>query len=138
MKLNFKDILEAFEFVSFGSIYEHQAFLDRATGRIYWHSEYGDDMDELPQDIDGGNYIAIPHKNEFDLGSVLIFDFAYQYLQDDVENIREIFRRKGAYAKYKSLLEKKGMLEFWYEFESRAQEKALKEWCDENSIEVTG
>ena len=134
MKLNFKDILEAFEFVSFGSIYEYQAFLDKESGKIYWHSEYCDDKDELPQDIDDGNYIAIPHKNELDLGSTLVFDFAYQCLPGDVENIREMFRRKGAYAMYKSLLEKKGMLEYWYEFESRAQEKALKEWCEENSI----
>ena len=138
MKINFRDILEAFEFVSFNSMYEHQAFLNKEAGKIYWHSEYGDDMDELPQDIDDGNYIAIPHKNELDLGITLVFDFAYQYLPDDVENIREIFRRKGAYATYKSLLEKKGMLEYWYEFESRAQEKALKEWCEENSIEVAG
>ncbi|MCP4263161.1 MAG: hypothetical protein GY774_37480 [Planctomycetes bacterium] len=113
MKVNFRDILEAFEFVSFNSMYEHQAFLNKETGKIYWYSEYGDDMDELPQDIDDGNYIAIPHKNELDLGSTLVFDFAYRYLPDDVKNIREIFRRKGAYATYKSLLEKKGMLEYW-------------------------
>ena len=119
-------------------MYEHQAFLNKEAGKIYWHSEYGDDKDELPQDIDDGNYIAIPHKNELDLGSTLVFDFAYQCLPGDVENIREMFRRKGAYAMYKSLLEKKGMLEYWYEFESRVQEKALKEWCEENSIEVTG
>lgn len=119
-------------------MYEHQAFLDKETGRIYWHSEYGDDMDELPQDIDGGNYIAIPHKHELDLGSTLVFDFAYQYLPEEAETVRAMFRRKGAYATYKSLLEKKGMLETWHEFESKEQEKALRAWCEENSIEVTG
>ena len=52
MTVNFKDVLEAFEFVSFGSMYEHQAFLDKETGKVYWHSEISDDMDELPEDID--------------------------------------------------------------------------------------
>ena len=36
----------------------------------------------------------------------------------------------------RSLLESKGILEQWYEFESEAQETALREWCEFNSIEV--
>ena len=64
MVVEFKDILEAFEFVSFGSMYEHQAFLDTSTGKFYYHSESGDDLDELPEDIDDERFIEIPHKNE--------------------------------------------------------------------------
>jgi hypothetical protein len=36
----------------------------------------------------------------------------------------------------KDLLARTGALEQWYEFEARAREKALREWCAENSIEV--
>jgi hypothetical protein len=28
------------------------------------------------------------------------------------------------------------MLERWYEFEQRATEQALREWCDENGIQL--
>ncbi|MBA3614148.1 MAG: hypothetical protein H0W49_14810, partial [Nitrospirales bacterium] len=129
MVVEFKNILEAFEFVSFGSRYEYQAFLDKSTGKMYYHSEFGDDMDELPADIDDERFIEIPHKNELDLGKKLILKFAYLYLPTEVVRIQAMFDRKGAYSKYKALLEQKGMLERWYEFESKEQEKALREWC---------
>jgi len=138
MIFDFKELLDAFEFVSFGSMYEHQAFLDKQTGRVYYHSELGDDMDELPEDLDDERYIEIPHKNELDLGRKLVLAFAYQQLPDEAEHIRAIFSRKGAYSRYKYLLQQKGMLERWYEFESEQQEKALREWCEDSSIEIKG
>jgi hypothetical protein len=137
MLVEFKNILEAFEFVSFGSMYEHQAFLDTSTGKIYYHSEYGDDLDELPEDIDE-RFIEIPHKNELDLGKKLVLEFAYRYLPDEVDRIQAMFDRKEAYSTYKALLEQKGLLERWYEFETKEQEKALKDWCGVNSITING
>jgi hypothetical protein len=136
MAANFHDILEAFEFVNFGSMYEHQAFLDKETGKVYYHSEFGDDEEELPEDIDDEKYIEIPCQNELNLGEKLVLDFAHQYLPDEVAMIHAIFNRKGAYSKYKDLLEQREMLEQWYEFESKKQEKALREWCESSSIEI--
>jgi hypothetical protein len=138
MPINFKDIMEAFDFVSFGQMYEHQAFLDKETGKIYWHSEFGDNTEELPEDIADKKYIEIPHKKDFGLGKNLVLDFAYQYIPSEAEEIESIFRRKGAYSRFKALLERKGVIEQWYEFESHAHEKALREWCDENRIEIYG
>ena len=139
MAANFQDILEAFEFVNFGSMYEHQAFLDKETGKVYYHSDFDDDEEEeLPEDIDDEKYIAIPHKNELDLGKALVLDFTHDYLPDEVAMIHAIFNRKGAYSRYKDLLEHRGMLEKWYEYESEKQEKALREWCASSSIEING
>ena len=138
MGVKFQDISEAFEFVSFGSMYEHQAFLDKETGKVYYHSEFGDDEEELPEDIDDEKYIVIPHKNDLGLGKKLVLDFAHQYLPDEVAMIHAMFNRKGAYSKYKDLLEHRGMLEQWYEYESKKQEKALREWCESSSIEING
>lgn len=138
MVVEFKDILEAFEFVSFDSMYEHQAFLDKSTGKLYYHSEFGDDMDELPEDIDDEKYIEIPHKRELGLGKNLALNFAYLHLPNEAEEIESIFRRKGAYSRFKALLERKGIIDKWYEFESQAEEKALREWCKENGTEVHG
>ena len=138
MAANFQDILEAFEFVSFGSMYEHQAFLDKETGKVYYHSDFDDDEEELPEDIDDEKYIEIPHKNELGLGKKLVLDFAHEYLSEEVALIHAMFSRKGAYPRYKDFLEDRGMLEQWYEFQSDKQEKALREWCESSSIEING
>ena len=138
MAVEFKDIVDAFDFVSFGQMYTHQAFLNKETGKIYWHSEFGDNEEELPEDLDDEKYIEIPHKNELELGKSLVLDFAYEHLPDETNKIKEIFRKKGAYSKFKSLLERKGVIEKWYEYESRAHEKALRTWCKENGIKIHG
>ena len=138
MTINFKEIEDAFDFVSSGQMYEHQAFLNKETGKIYWHSDLIDDLEKLPEDIDDEKYIELPHKNELDLGKKLVLDFAYQYLPYEAEKIDSIFRRKGAYSKFKDLLTRKGVIDTWYEFESQAQERALREWCKECGIRTHG
>ncbi|MBY6241167.1 hypothetical protein [Methylosinus sp. Sm6] len=50
--------------------------------------------------------------------------------------IRDIFRRKGAYAHFKNLLARRGALDAWHEFEAKAQKQAQKQWCDDNAIEL--
>ena len=138
MDIEFGDIVDAFDFVSFGQMFEHQAFLNKETGKIYWHSEVGDNEGELPEDIDDDKYIEIPHKKELNLGKFLVLDFAYEYLPNDADEIETIFRRKGAYSKFKALLESRKLIDKWYEFESSAQEKALKAWCEESGIKLHG
>ncbi len=73
-----------------------------------------------------------------DLGRNLVFEFVEAYLPDDFGRIKLIFRRKGAYGRYKDLLEERGQLKNWYEFENARQKEALKEWCEENEIELDG
>lgn len=133
----FEDIADAFDFVSGAPMHELQAFLNRQTGEIYWHSELMDDEEELPADIDDETkYVPIPHQSELGLGKNVALNFAYQHLPDDVKQVETIFRGKGAYHRFKVLLEANGLLEQWYEFESQAKEKALREWCDAEEIEI--
>jgi len=141
MPTSFKDILEAFEFVGVsGSLGENLAFLCRRTGKIYWHSEFSDVAeldDELPDDVDDEEkYIAIPDKLELDLGKPLALDFAREWLPGDFDEVRYIFSRKGAYRKFRALLIRRKALDRWYEFESKATERALRDWCALNSIAV--
>jgi hypothetical protein len=42
MSVSFSDLQLAFEFVSSGGMGENEAYLDRQSGKIYWHSEFGD------------------------------------------------------------------------------------------------
>jgi hypothetical protein len=138
MAISFSDIANAFFFVSMDQMFMHNAYLCKETGEIFYTSEMGD-SDELPEDInDPEKYIAIPHKNELDLGKALVIEFTSEYLSEELDKVYSIFRHKGAYSRYKDLLERKGALEDWYKFENERQELALKEWCRENNIEIKG
>jgi hypothetical protein len=66
MPISFSELQLAFEFVSSGGMGENEAYLDRQSGKIYWHSEFGYNDEELPDDIDDEKYIAIPDKIELD------------------------------------------------------------------------
>ena len=105
MHVSLKDIQEAFEFVSAGGSDEHQAFLCKQSGKVYCHSELCDDLDILPDDIDDSEkFIQIPDKRELDLGKPLALDFAREFLPGDFDEVRQFFSRRGAYARFKELL----------------------------------
>jgi Uncharacterised protein family (UPF0158) len=137
MPVSFSDLENAFLFVNFGEPGESEAYLDRHTGKIYCHSAFGDNEEELPDDIDDEKYIAIPDKRELELGTPLVFDFVSEFLPNDYDEVRRIFSRKGAYGRFKDLLEQRGALQQWYDFSSKAEEAALREWCAENGIELS-
>jgi hypothetical protein len=136
MIINFNEIEDAFFYVSMEQMYMHSAVLCRETGEIYYTSEMGD-SDELPDDVDDQDkYISIPHKNELDLGKSLVLDFTSEHMPDELEKVYGIFRRKGAYSRFKELLEAKGLLDTWYKYEESHQKEALREWCHENNIDI--
>jgi hypothetical protein len=137
MAVRFSDLQLAFEFVSSGRMGENEAYLDRQSGKIYWHSEFGENDEELPDDIDNEKYIAIPDRRELDLGKPLVLEFAREFLPDDYDEVRHIFNRRGAYRRYKDLLVRRGALERWYDLSNKAEEAALREWCAENGIELS-
>lgn len=79
----------------------------------------------------------MPDKRDLDLGKKLVLDFVFSHIPDENEFVESVFRKRGAYARYKDLLVRKGLLEIWYEFENNAQKKALREWCKDKGIELT-
>jgi hypothetical protein len=72
-----------------------------------------------------------------DLGKSLALDFTGEFLPGDFDDVRQFFSDKGAYARFKDLLHRRGSLDQWYDFEAKAEERALREWCELNSIEVS-
>ena len=66
----------------------------------------------------------------------LVFEFVSRALPDEYERVRSIFSRRGAFARFKDLLERKDLLEQWYKFENEATERALKQWCEQNGLVV--
>src|SRR6516225_684909 len=137
MAVSFSDLQLAFEFVSSGGMGENEAYLDRQSGKTYWHSEFGDNDKELPDDIGDEKYISIPDKRELDLGKALVLDFAREFLPDDYDEVRHVFSRGGAYRRYKDLLVRRGVLDLWYDFSNKAEQAALREWCAENGIALS-
>lgn len=137
-KMEFKILFEAFEYGSFGALGEITAYVNKETGEYYIVSDFGDSFEELPEDLGSDKYWVLPHRNELDLGRKLVLRFADEYLPGDVEGVRDMFRRKGAYASFKNLLGYKGLLDQWHEFEQQAQEEALREWCEDEGIELEG
>jgi len=136
MEVSRGDIEMAFEFVSSARPEEHTAVLDKSTGRICYHSEFGD-LDEIPDDLwESKDVVGIPHKNEFDLGRQLVLRFVGSRIPDDYAAVEDIFRRRGAYGRYKDLLSSRGLLDEWYEFEKQAADKAMQEWCEAQGIEL--
>jgi hypothetical protein len=140
MPISFSEILDAYHFASAdGGEGEHQAFFCKESGKISWYSEYLDDadQDEVPEDLDENEkYLRIPGKREIGQGKPLALDFAREFLPDDFDKVRQIFSKRGAYARFKDLLEARRVLNQWYEFETKAEERALREWCELNSIKL--
>ena len=140
MPISFKEFMETYELASMGSSKygEHHAHLCRELGKIYWHSEFSDLEelnDELPEDIeDEDKYIQLPSKRELALGVPLVMDFVRQFLPRDFDDVSDMFCRRGAYRRFKQLLIRRRALEQWYDFEQKATERALREWCELNSI----
>lgn len=142
-RIRYSELLQAFEFVSFGAPFEHSAFIDPDTGAIYCVSSEIEIEEELPDDLatpddleTSNRYIEVPHKNDLDLGRNLALSFTAEEIPGECETVAAFFRKKGAYARFKDLLGARDLLEHWYAFESRETEKALCLWCLENGIEL--
>ncbi|HDH97620.1 MAG TPA: hypothetical protein ENF70_00605 [Deltaproteobacteria bacterium] len=111
--------------------------LCKDTGQIFYVSEEAG-IDEIgEQDIEPKNSIEIPDKYELDLGQRLVFEFVEMYLPDEYHRVRQMFRKRGAYSRYKRFLQSRGMLDAWYEFEKQREERALRQWCKDNGIELS-
>jgi len=136
--IDIEELESAFEFVSSVAPFEHSAFLCRETGAVFLHSDIADMDEELPDDIDSDRYLEIPHQNDLGLGRQLAVGFTEEFLPEEYDKVRQIFSRRGAYARFKDLLERKGMLQQWYEHERRARIEALRQWCRANDIAVDG
>lgn len=135
----FEELLEAYEFASLAT--EAQAYVCIKTGKTYLVSK---DLDfewdeELPADIEtSDHYVCLPDRNELNLGRDLVFSFVRQNLPDAYDDVRQYFRKAGAYSRFKGLLGSRGLLDEWYRFEEEAIAVALREWCESNDLRLIG
>lgn len=135
--IDFDKLLDAFEFANFSGSFDNNAFVDLETGHIYWVSDEIEDFEEIPDDIkESGRYLMLPDKRDLELGRNLALSFAEASLPDEYDKVVDCFRRKGAYGHFKNLLDRHDALTQWFEFEAKQTEIALRQWCEQNDIQV--
>jgi len=59
-------------------------------------------------------------------------------MPDDLVDVQDIFRRRGAYSRFKDLLDSRGLLKEWFEYDERAGKEALQQWCQDQGLEIDG
>ncbi len=136
--INYNDLRNAFEFVSSGSPFQHSAYICINTGAIFWTSNVHELEEAAPEDVTNSDrYIAVPHKNDFKLGQHLALAFIDQALPHEYNFVANLFRRRGAFRRFKELLQSQDALEQWYAFEATASDAALLDWCNHNQIKLS-
>lgn len=134
--MKFDDIMEAFEFVGSGQDINTQAYISWETGVIYFDS---DDYspEDLPKDLeDHKKYLSVPHWYDLNIGTNLVFDFAFDYMRDEYDELVRIFRGRGKYKKFRWMLEDTNKLQQWYDYEQSRKNEAVVEWCLDKRLEV--
>lgn len=139
MTVELNELLFAVHFISADPDHASEAFLSLETGKIHIRSEYMDfeGVEELPDDLDDpARYISLPDKYDLNLGTSLVWSFVDEYSRSDYDRVRAMFRKRGAYAKFKDWADRKDLLETWHRFEEEATKKAVREWCEENDLHL--
>ena len=136
--ISFDALESALLWVSSAGPFENSAFISKDTGQVHITSTTYEPEDELPEDIDdASHYLSVPHKNDLDLGRSLALNFVAERVPQDLDTVQGYFHRRGAYSRFKDLLERRGVLERWYEYERQATKTALLAWAKENVLTVT-
>ncbi len=132
------ELLDALEWVSAGetAALDAQAYVGRLDGQIHWQGE-GVDEDPPEDADDDAAYVAVPPKSELGLGRPLALSFVAEHLPSSLDKVEGYFRKRGAYAHFKSLLDAAGRLDQWYAYEQAAIEQSLTQWGAENGFLVS-
>jgi hypothetical protein len=118
---------------------EAEAWVCRETGKIYVKSDlnFGEEADELPDDIDTSDqYIPLPGSRDLDLGHDLVLRFVEVEMPQEYEQVRQMFRKKGAYGRFSNLIGSMGLTDQWHRFRDEQTETALRSWCEDNGLDL--
>lgn len=137
MNVTIGDLEDAFMFASAGSGVAAAAYLDRETGKCRYAGLDLDEPDGTAEELAGSDrYLPVPNKYDLDLGQALVFDFVMDQLPDAADEVRELFRHRGAYTRFKDLLDDRDLLDAWYAYEHRKTLEALRHWAAGEGIEL--
>jgi hypothetical protein len=116
--------------------YLSEAWVSRETGKVYVRTDEADPvMDEVPDDVeDDEQYVSVPDARSLDLGHTLVFNFVEAEMAPDYDQVRQMFRRSGAYGRFSRLVDNRGLRDQWHRFRNEQTRAALAAWCNENGL----
>lgn len=138
--VDLEELMLALDWASDTSGLGNMAFVSRETGQVFLTSDedFGDEFNaELPSDLDDvAKYAIVPTRHDLRLGKRLAVRFAQESLPERLEDTYEMFASRGAYARFKAMLESERALDAWHAFEAEAVERALREWAESEMLAV--
>jgi hypothetical protein len=136
--VSFLDLNVALSWASASPQSINSAYISKATGSIHFASDGFDADEDRPEDVEDARlYWKVPSEKDLRLGRALINRFIDERLPEHWEAVQEIFRSRGAYARFEQLLRNEHQFEAWGKFEQAATESALLAWAEEQGILVT-
>ena len=134
------ELILALDWVSDLSSSENMAFVCRESGRVYMTSDedFGEKLEpDLPSDIDDiTKYAIVPSRQDLRLGKRLAVRFVQASLPERLEETYDMFAARGAYARFKNMLEVEQALDAWHAFEAEAIERELRDWAESEALAV--
>jgi hypothetical protein len=120
------------------------ALVARATGMIHLlNDDYMDEEAPMPADAGAGtntdnrDYVAVPPASTLGIGDQLVLRFAAAHLAGDQAAIHDLVRAEDTDS-FERLLAERGATESWRRFRTEETQTALRRWCDEHGLQVSG
>ncbi|MBL7645356.1 MAG: hypothetical protein JNK74_04100 [Candidatus Hydrogenedentes bacterium] len=95
-----------------------------------------DDAEDRGVDVHGPDWVEVPKQDDLRLGRQVAIDFVAEFLPDDLDRVYDYFSSRGAFRRFKDLLEMRDKVAEWRAYEQARTEAALREWCADNDIEL--
>ncbi|MDD3169063.1 MAG: UPF0158 family protein [Eubacteriales bacterium] len=83
--------------------------------------------------VSDDNYLALPDRYEVNEYNIME-EFCLQLLPPKSEVFLNAIRGRGAFRRFRDLLERYGILEQWYNFEQQSLTEIAREWCRKNEV----
>lgn len=121
---------------------EQEFFLEADTGKIIFVSEFYDSEEEKEEvyekmDREPGRYLAIPEMDSREAYRQML-EFAEKVEDKALQEKLEIaLDGKGAFRRFKNVLyDYPKQRQKWFDFRSEKTRKRIKEWLEENELEL--
>lgn len=151
MKVKLSAIIDGFEFDSI----ETSSFLNLKTGEIVFfqdeeiraaednedligkHDWYIEAVEKAKQYLENQDeYIALPTKYEFHEYRIVQDFISSLPIEEQRNELYSLIKSKGAFSRFRRGLERFLLEDKWYKYKDEAILKFVKNWCEENNIEL--
>lgn len=137
MKVNLSVVLDAIEMADDNYTY----FLDLETGESVFLADElitGFDNEGLEDEIDGNpeRYLRLPTKFEIHEYHIME-EFIWSLKGENASELEHAIKGRGAFRRFKDMIDRMGITQQWYDFQSEYYRKLSIKWCEEHNLEYT-